>query len=163
MEEEEKKKYKLKAVDINTESLKLYVTLALGSTAGLIAYHNSNSINHNETWFCIAIIFFLSTAVMGLITLNTFISSVDEGIADVNKKLPMWLNLIAIISFLFGIISAVIYFNMSDKKTESNNINQNGITIQGENIFIGNDVKTKIKIVKDSNGKIKEIIIPNDK
>lgn len=162
--DEEQKKLKLKAVDINTESLKLYVTLAVGCTAGLIAYHNSNNIIHDETWFYISISFLILTAITGLATLNSFISSIDEGIVDVNKKLPMRLNITSIVFFALGLMSAGAYFKMSDKKIEqTKGVSQSGISIQGENIFIGNDVKTRIKIVKDSNGKITEISIRDEK
>lgn len=153
---------KMKAIDLNTESLKLYVTIAIGSIAGLIAYHNSPNIIHNNIWFFPAIGFLLVCAILGLSALNSQISAVDAGEINVNKKVTLRLNFLAIICCAFGITFGVIYFITSKAKqsTEKPLELTQGIMIEGNKVSIGKDVKTHIKITKDSSGTIREIIIP---
>ncbi len=161
MDEEQKK---LKAIDINTESLKLYVAIAIASIAGLIAYHNSNNLNHNEFWFSVALITFILCGVFSLMTLNSYITSVHNGTINVGNKLSVLLNFIAIILFVLGLIFGSIYFLTSEAKLQNDKLMEKmeGISIRGNDVFIGKDVKTKIKITKDSTGVIREILIPNN-
>lgn len=160
MDEEQKK---IKAIDINTESLKLYVAIAIASIAGLISYHNSNNINHNEFWFSVSLLTFILSGVSSLMTLNSYITLVDSGTINVGNKLSVVLNFIAIVLFVLGLIFGCIYFVTSEAKlqTDKTKVNTEGISIHGNDIIIGNDVKTNIKITKDSTGAIKEILIPN--
>lgn len=91
--------HKIKAIDINTESIKLYITIAVASVAGLIAYHNSTAIEHNEIAFITTLIAFILSAIVSVITLNSYIISVDNNEIEVTAKLPVWLNRIAILFF----------------------------------------------------------------
>jgi hypothetical protein len=155
--------HKIKAIDINTESIKLYISIAVASIAGLIAYHNSTAIEHNEIAFKITLIAFILSAITSVITLNSYIISVDNNEIEVTAKLPVWLNRFAIIFFIFGLVSAGFYFGLSKQKNKEEVITNdlNGIIIHGDRIEIGNNVKTHIKITRDSSGTIREIIIPN--
>ncbi len=159
---EEEKKNKLKAIDLNTESLKLYVTISFASIAGLVAYHNSPNIIHNDSWFYCSIVSLFTCAVISLFTLNSFIAPIDRGEINVHNKSSIRFNFIAILIFTVAIICIAIYFLTSPKKVESptNSTVKSGILIQGNNIILGNDVKTKINITKDSLGNIREINIP---
>jgi len=159
----EPKLHKIKAIDLNTESLKLYVTIAVAAIAGLIAYHNSNNIVHTEWCFLAAITCLLICGILGLVTLNSYISSVDDGKIEIDNKLSLILNFCAIVFFFLGIIFGAIYFITSKPKAKEVNINNNGISIHDNNIEIGKDVKVIIKISKDSTGKIKEINISSNK
>ncbi|CAI2767340.1 RNA-dependent RNA polymerase family protein [Flavobacterium collinsii] len=154
---------KLKAIDLNTESLKLYTTVAVASIAGLVAFHNSQNIEHCESAFIITLILFIFSAIVSIVTLNYYIIAVNNNEFEVTAKFPVWLNRIAVILFLIGLISAGFYINLSQKKISPKNEQQiNGIIIQGNTVRIGNNVKTKIKITKDSTGNIKEILIPTE-
>lgn len=156
---EETKLNKIKAIDLNTESLKLYVTIAVAALAGLIAYHNSNNIIHTEWCFLTAITCFLICGILGLVTLNSYITSIDEGKIDIDNKLSLRLNFSAVIFFSLGIVFGAIYLITSKPKTHEIGISTNGISIRDNNIEIGKDVKATIRISKDSEGKIKEINI----
>ncbi|RZL40978.1 MAG: hypothetical protein EOP00_25700 [Pedobacter sp.] len=160
MENEVDEKFKIKAVDLNTESLKLYIAICVASIAGIIAYHNSPNILHSEVWFYVAIASLISCAILSLFTLNSFISPMFDGKVDVHDKLSLRLNFAAIILFAVALFSVAGYFIFSQKKpVELPKAVSNGIVIQGNNISIGEDVKTKIIIKKDSIGNIKEIRI----
>jgi hypothetical protein len=155
--------HKIKAIDINTESIKLYITIAVAAIAGLIAYHNSTAIEHNEIAFKITLIILILSAITSVITLNSYIISVDNNEIEVTAKLPVWLNRVAVILFIIGLICAGFYLGLSKHKKieEPTRIELNGIIIQGDKIEIGNNVRTQIKITKDTSGRISEIIIPN--
>lgn len=155
--------HKIKAIDINTESLKLYITITVASIAGLIAYHNSPAIEHNEIAFRTALIVLILSAIASVMTLNAYIISVDNNTIEVKAKLPVILNRIAVSLFIVGLVSAGFYLGLSKHKIKEDSFTKemNGIIIQNDKIEIGNDVKTQIKITKDSSGTIREITIPS--
>lgn len=151
---------KIKAIDLNTESLKLYTTIAIASIAGLIAFHNSPNIEHCEWAFVTTLVLFILTAISSVTTLNYYIIAVDSEEIEVKAKIPVWLNRFAIIFFLAGLIFGGIYFTFSPLKNKIETTNKiEGVVIEGNNVSVGNNVQTSIKISKDSSGKITEIQI----
>lgn len=151
---------KIKALDLNTESLKLYTTIAIASIAGLVAFHNSPNINHCEWAFVTTLILFILTAITSVATLNHYIIAVDRGEIEVTAKFPVWLNRAAIIFFLAGLIFGGLYFTFSPQKSKIEPAHKmEGVLIQGNDISVGNNVQTSVRITKDSSGKITGIQI----
>ncbi|MDO7844891.1 hypothetical protein Q5H92_00870 [Hymenobacter sp. M29] len=155
--------FEKKALDLNTESLKLYTTIALASSAGLITYHNSSNFIHNEPAFEIALCAFILCALMSILTLNSYINNVLNNQIAIRNKTSIWANKFAIALFLFGLLSAITYIAISPRKSD-NVITQGAIKpfkikLADDDLLIEEYTKEKIRItIKDSCNR-REIII----
>jgi hypothetical protein len=148
---------KIKAIDITIDSLKQYISLSTISIAGLIAFYNGNGKNGIPFYFVFALICFVFCALASVITINMFISMVNEHEYNVRKGRVRTCNWIAIISFFIGITSGGVFFHSSFGLNYENPHSE--ILIKPNKIRIGKDVKTNIQIKTDSAFKVSTIII----
>lgn len=160
MSEENKKK----AVDINVESLKLYITLSTISIAGLLTFFSKLTDPIKVNTFYLAILLFLLCSIDCIIIINHFIIQANNSVYNVRSGLSRIANFIAIIFFLGAVIMSGIFItNNSEKKGSMRNENSAYFKIENHKIYIGNNFKQKVKIEIDTLNQIENIHINYDK
>lgn len=147
---------KQKAIDINIESLKLYLTLSTISIGGLMAFFTSKYGGFRYS-FIISIGFFFICAVSSIYSINTFINKVDRNEINVRARDSVRSNFVAIFSFIIAIVFAAIYFYNSQKKITNEKEVLQGIVVTKDTLKIGRDVKTKAIIELDTLGRFKSV------
>ncbi|TLX72616.1 hypothetical protein E9993_17420 [Labilibacter sediminis] len=157
---EKKRIGKVKAIEVNIESLKLYLTLSTFLIGGLLAYNSSIQTGFSVT-LIISLSLFLITAICSIISLNCYIYKLDRGELDVKAKDARKFNVIAILSFLTGIIfTGIFFFTIEPKESISDTDSEQVIEID-ERIIIKGETSSKITIQKDSLDKIIKVEINN--
>lgn len=156
--------FKKKAVDINVESLKLYITLSTVSIAGLLTYYSKLTDPINSNVFYWSILLFLLCAVDSIIIVNHFIIQANNDAYNVRTPLSRIANFIAIFLFIGAVITGGLFITKnSGKKQETTTIKSPGLTIENNKIYISSDVKMKIIIETDTLKNIGKIYINCDK
>lgn len=156
--------YKKKAVDINVESLKLYITLSTVSIAGLLTFFSKLSDPNYNFLFYLSISLFLSCAIACIIIVNHFIIQANNDAYNVRTPLSRTLNFIAIILFAVAVATGGAFITRNSEKKQNNIAEkQTGFTIENNKIHISSDVKLKIIIETDTLKNIGKIYINCDK
>jgi len=155
---------KKKAVDINVESLKLYITLSTVSIAGLLTFFSKLTDPNCNLLFYLSISLFLSCAIDCIIIVNHFIIQANNDAYNVRTPLSRVLNFIAIILFAVALATGGAFITRNSEKKQSKIAEkQSGFTIENNKIHISSDVKMKIVIETDTLKNIGKIYINCDK
>ncbi|MBN2571136.1 MAG: hypothetical protein JXA68_03330 [Ignavibacteriales bacterium] len=157
---EKKRIGKVKAIEVNVESLKLYLTLSTFLIGGLLAYNSSLKTGFPFP-LIVSLSLFLITAICSIISLNCYIYKLDRGELNVKAKDARKFNIIAILSFLVGLIfTGVFFFTMESNQPETEMSSEKIIEID-KNIIIKGETSSKINIEKDSLNNIIRVEINN--
>lgn len=157
---EKKRIGKVKAIEVNVESLKLYLTLSTFMIGGLLAYNSSLKAGFSTT-LIISLFLFLVTAICSVVSLNCYIYKLDRGELDVKAKDARIFNAIGILSFILGLIfTGFFFFTLESNESNSNNNSEKVIMID-ENIIIKGETHSNITIEKDSLDRIIKVEINN--
>jgi hypothetical protein len=155
---EQERENRFKAIELNVESLKQYITLSTVSIAGLLAYYSSTD-ETSSLFLFISIGLFSACAIVSVYNINLFINKVNKNEINVRVADARKANFLAIGLFVLAIISASIFFFNSKKKSGDVPNEHSNIILKNQNIVIGKDVKTKVYIRTDSTGNKVEITI----
>ncbi len=154
---------KSKAVDINVESLKLYITISTIAIGGLLTFFRIiSSTPKNISLFYWAMILLLLSAISSILVVNHFIIQAHENEFNVRTSWSRILNWGAIIFFFSGIsLGGIFVANNASESTplDLKSIIPDGIVIQKNVITIGKDVRTEVIIKTDSISNSKVIFI----
>ena len=152
-----------KAVDINVESLKLYITLSTVSIAGLLTFYSKLIGPTYTALFYSAIILFLLCSILSILIVNHFIIQANNGAYDVRTLWSRIPNFIAIFFFLAAVVSGSIFITNNSVKEEKHIVpNQSGVVIENNKIIIGSDFKNKVLIESDTLKNINRIYVNYD-
>lgn len=156
--------HKLKAVEINIESLKLYITLSTVAVAGILTFYSSLNNAESKGLFCWSIILFILCGVLSVVIVNHFIIQANNDAYDVRTTLSRALNFIAIFLFVGGIFTGSMFIgkNINNKSKHIGNTNGQ-IIIENNKITIGENNKMKLIVIQDSLSSNKEIYINCEK
>jgi amino acid transporter len=151
---------KIKAIEVNVESLKLYLTLSTFLIGGLLAYNSSLKTGFSVS-LIISLCLFLITAISSITSLNCYIYKLDRGELNVKVKDARLFNIIAILSFIVGLIFTIIFFFSPNNQIDSSSVNVKQEILIDNNISIIGETKSDIIIEKDSIGNILKVEINN--
>ena len=156
--------HKSKAVDINIESLKLYITLSTVAVAGILTFYSSLNNVESKGLFGLSIFLFILCGVLSVVIVNHFIIQANNDAYNVRSLLSRALNFIAIFLFAGGIVTGSIFVGKNINGNGENLKSTHGqIIIQKDKIIVGENNKMKVIIVQDSLSSKKEIYINCDK
>jgi hypothetical protein len=155
---EQERENRFKAIELNIESLKQYITLSTVSIAGLLAYYSSTK-ESDTTFLFISIGLFVICAIISIFNINLFINKVHKNKIDVRAGDARKANFIAIGFFLLAIVSATFFFFNSNHTQNNSSMENSTIKLNDYNIEIGKDVKTKVEIRTDTTKNHIEILI----
>ena len=157
---EKKRIGKVKAIEVNVESLKLYLTLSTFLIGGLLAYNSSLKTGFPFS-LIVSLSLFLITAICSIVSLNCYIYKLDRGELNVKAKDARKFNIIAILSFLIGLIfTGVFFFTMESNQPDTEMSSEKIIEID-KSIIIKGETNSKINIEKDSLNNIIRVEINN--
>jgi hypothetical protein len=111
-----------KSLDLTVDSLKLYITLSTVAIAALLGLYKLSDEPRNVGLLWLSIVCLLACAITSVININMFINSVYDD--NYNTRAPgvRAANFLAIVFFVLGIGSAIIYImsnrNNSPKKND---------------------------------------------
>lgn len=151
-----------KALDLLVESLKLYVTISTVAIAGLLAYWSGGKSSSQFSLLAVALAAFLLCAVASVWNINHFVAKIYDDKADIYGKEPRVINSIAIGAFVVGLIFAALFLALKDSASPGPSTGAsraNAVEIRGNSVTIGEDVRTKIKIKKNTQGQVESISI----
>lgn len=155
---------KIKAVDINVESLKLYITLSTVAVAGILTFYSSLTHANSKSFFVWSIILFLLCAVLSVVIVNHFIIQAHNDEYNVRTALSRVLNFAAIFIFIGGIVTGSIFVGHNINGNSPTPTTTNGmIIIDNNKITIGENNTMKLTIIQDSLNSNKEIYINCEK
>jgi len=156
--EVQQRENRLKAIELNIESLKQYITLSTVAIAGMFVYYSASG-KASTPFLFIAIGLFALCAIVSVYNINLFINKVNKNEIDVRAVDARKANFFAIILFVLAIVSTTIFFSSTGDNTKNIQTEDSKIILRNQNIEIGKDVKTKVTIKTDSIGNQFEIHI----
>lgn len=155
--------FKRKAVDINVESVKLYLTLSTILIAGLLTFYSRLQQPDWVFLFGSSLILFLLCAISSIMIVNHFIFQANNDKYDVRSKRSISLNWIAIILFFLGLVSGGFFITVnSNPKKADQQSKESGIVIKNNEIRIFSDIKTKVIIENDTIKHVQKVLINNE-
>jgi len=148
--------YKKKSLELTIDSLKLYITIATFSFGGLLAIYNTIK-NPDHTWlFYFSLVLFVSSIIMSMYIINTFINEVYLQSFDIKKKPLPKLNFMSIGLLVLGFVSAIVFIvwqPATKPPVASNLVIENGI------IKASGSLASKFSVQIDSVNKTKSFIL----
>jgi cytochrome c biogenesis protein CcdA len=147
---------KMKAIELNVESLKQYITLSTFAIAGLLTYYSINT-DSSLALLLAAVGFFGACTIVSVYNINLFINKLDRGEVNVRSKDARIASFVAIILFLAGVSFSLVFINSVLYSTGK--IEDSQLIISKDGIVIGKDYKSKIKIEHDSTSGVSRVQI----
>lgn len=158
---EQERENRFKAIELNVESLKQYITLSTVAIAGLLAYYSATK-ESSTLFLFISIGLFASCAMISVYNINLFINKVNRNEINVRAIDARKTNFFAIGLFLLAILSAVLFFFNTKMDRSKKGNSESKIILKNQNIEIGKDIKSKVSIKTDSTGNQIEVLINQD-
>jgi hypothetical protein len=152
--------HRAKATDFVVEALKLLVTIATLFFGALLAYATSARPVLGSAYYA-ALILFVACSVLSVMNIHSLVNKLYRGEEDaIMQREAKILNALAAVTLIGGLIAAALFIlRPSTPKSPATPADPKIAIISDQQVTIGSEVKTKIRITKDSTGKINEITV----